>query len=85
MKFELSVIDSHGNEQVHIVHARGPLAALEEIHVLYQRNKELKPHQYKVLTLHLIYQDADKQWVRSRYDIPSSTNPLRGDLTFSRT
>ena len=86
MRFDISVIQSNGEEQLNEIFATDPLVALEKVHVHYQRNLRLRPNQYKILTMHKIYRGlGDILPIRSEYDVPKGPNPSREDLTFSRT
>lgn len=68
------------------VYARDPIHALNEIHKLLQKTRELdgkrkeirprlKPHQYTLLRLFQRYTDITEKTVESELDLPKTPNP----------
>ncbi len=63
----------------HGVLADGPISALNQFHKFAQTKTAdrpaLRPTEYRISALNLVYQDARKETVYSPYDLPNTSNP----------
>ncbi len=75
------------NTSEHSIFSSNPVSALDKFHKYMQSRREADPitkdehllygpEDYKIHRLFLRYQDEDKNWIESDYDLPPCANPL---------